>query len=103
MADNYYPIDNDGSRVRTSVRLPEEQHEDIELMSELWNELDRALGNRRAKKWKAASVIERLVRVGIEGFWAQAGGRPSTEAARAEMVRRVVAEAKKSAAKKTNG
>lgn len=96
MAQSYYPIDeeSEGDRVRTSVRLLPEQHQDIELMAKLWNDLDRELGRRRPRKWKAASVIERLIAVGIDGFWGQIGGRPTTKDAREEAIAKVVAIAR---------
>lgn len=95
MAQSYYPMDeeSEGSRVKTSVRLPQEQHDDIELMSHLWNELDRELGRKRPRTWKAASVIERLIAVGIDGFWAQVGGRPATKDDREALIARVVQQA----------
>lgn len=80
MAQRYYPeAEEEGEKVQTSVRLPTQQHEDILLIADLWNELDKVLGRRRPRKWKPASVIERLIAVGIEGFWGQIGGRPETE------------------------
>lgn len=95
MAQSYYPMDEEGvsDRVRTSVRLPVEQQQDIELMAHLWNELDRALGRKKPRKWKAASVIERLIAVGIDGFWAQVGGRPATAEERKALIERVVEQA----------
>jgi alpha-glucosidase (family GH31 glycosyl hydrolase) len=69
-------------------------NDDVELMAEFWNQLDAALGKKRARKWKAASVIERLIEVGVDGFWAQIGGRPDTKEAREAAVSRVVAQAR---------
>lgn len=89
MSASYYPVDEESGeeRVRTSVRLSQEQHADIELITKLWNDLDRVLGRQRSRKWKAASVIERLVAVGIDGFWAQVGGRPDTREGREDFIR----------------
>jgi hypothetical protein len=101
MSASYYPVDDreDPDRVRTSVRLPLETHADIEIIAKLWNELDRALGRKRTKKWKPASVIERLVTVGIDGFWAQIGGRPSTQEGRDDFARKALERLKKSSGK----
>lgn len=98
MAQSYYPTDDDesGERVTTSVRLPKELHADIELIATLWNEFDAALGKKRAKKWKASSVIERLIAVGVDGFWQQVGGRPLTKEGRQDFVRSAVVRIRKS-------
>lgn len=101
MAASYYPVDEDdgGERVKTSVRLPVEQHHDIELIAQLWNELDRAMARKRGRKWKAASVIERLISVGVDGFWHQVGGRPDTKEGRDDFVRRAVERLKQESKK----
>jgi hypothetical protein len=98
---SYYPIDDEaeGDRVRTSVRLPASQHDDIELIAELWNEMDKALGRKRPRKWKAASVIERLITVGVDGFWGQVGGRPATKAGRADFIKQAIERLKAKQAK----
>lgn len=92
MATSYYPDKDeaDEERIRTSVRLPPAQQADIVLVAELWNELDKAMGRKRPRKWLAASVIERLIAVGLDGFWAQIGGRPQTQEGREELMRRAV-------------
>lgn len=102
MAQSYYPLDEakTGEPIRTSVRLSPEQHQDVELIAKLWNDLDRDLGRRRPRKWKAASVMERLIAVGIDGFWGQIGGRPTTKEAREEAIAKVVSMARERAPKK---
>lgn len=102
MAPSYYPVDEetDSKRVATSVRLQKEQHEDIELIAKLWNEIDEELGRKRPRKWKASSVIERLIAVGIAGFWEQAGARPEDKADRDQVVAHVIERLKKSNPKK---
>jgi hypothetical protein len=94
MATSYYPINDetDEERVRTSVRLPASQQADIILVAELWNELDKAMGRKRPRKWLPASVIERLIAVGLDGFWAQIGGRPESQEGREAIMRRAVAQ-----------
>src|SRR6266545_3308129 len=90
MAAAYYPLneDQEAERIRTSVRLPIPEHERVAFLADLWNALDKASGKKRAKKWKAASVIERLVSVGLDGFAGQIGGWPESKAERAEMIKR---------------
>ena len=89
---SYYPVDEDngGERIKTSIRLDADQHSDIEFIAQLWNELDAALGKKRSRTWKSASVIERLIAVGIDGFWHQIGGRPPTKEGRAEFIKQAV-------------
>lgn len=100
MDASYYPLDetNEDARIRTSVRLPVDKHRRVEFLVDLWNALDKAQGKRRAKKWKAASVIERLVSVGLDNFAKQVGGFPETAEQRQAMLKRageVVAKLKK--------
>lgn len=99
---SYYPVDDDegGERIKTSIRLAAEQHQDIEFIAELWNELDAALGKKKARKWKSASVIERLLAVGIDGFWSQIGGRPPTREGRADFIKQAVKRLKDERPKK---
>jgi len=88
MALSYYPLDESDSeeKVRTSVELPLELHLDVQFLADLWNEIDKTLGKRRRRKWKAASVQRRLIEVGVAGFWQQVGGRPATKQDRQEFV-----------------
>lgn len=102
MAD-YYPFDEQAREpepVRTSVRLAPDVQEDIKFFALLWNEFDKALGRRRSKKWKAASVIERLVLGGLEDLWKQYGGKPPSAAAREQLKKKAIEQIKSMAAKK---
>jgi hypothetical protein len=101
MAQSYYPLDDAkvGEPIRTSVSLTPEQHQDVELIAKLWNELDKELGRRRPRKWKAASVMQRLIAVGIDGFWGQIGGRPTTKDEREAVIAKVVALAREKSKK----
>lgn len=96
-AMGYYPLhESEEERVRTSIRLTPEQQADAALIAQLWIALDDALGVKRpGKKWSATSVLERLVAVGLDGFWAEVGGRPSEEEDRAEFIRRAVERLRK--------
>lgn len=99
MAASYYPIEDeaDEATVRTSVRLPVSEHDRVEFLADLWNALDEA-GNKTRGKWLPASVIRRLVHVGLESFASQIGGWPATKEEREEMIARageVIAKLKK--------
>ncbi|NTX07009.1 hypothetical protein [Myxococcus sp. CA040A] len=97
MSKSYYPVeqDRDSGRVPLTIRLQPDRHEDVELLVRLWTELDASLGTKRAKKWKPSLVVERLIDVGVDGFWQQVGGRPETQEGREEFIRRAVARLKK--------
>lgn len=88
----YYPLkDSDGPRTRQSVRLTAEQQSDAKLIADLWSAFDAALDvEREGRGWTPTSVLERLIAVGIDGFWAEVGGRPESMEDRAEFVRRAV-------------
>jgi len=88
----YYPMKEvDEVRTRTSIRLTSEQQSDAALIAELWAAFDDALELQRAgRKWTATSVLERLVAVGIDGFWQEVGGRPESTEDREEFIRRAV-------------
>ena len=88
----YYPLkEAEGVRTRQSVRLTPEQQADAALIAELWAAFDDALGVERAGRgWTATSVLERLIAVGIDGFWQEVGGRPESSGDRAEFIRRAV-------------
>lgn len=87
----YYPVDEDGrgTLVKTSIRMSEQDLADISLIAELWTELDRSLGKRR-REWKTASVVERLISVGIAGVWQQLGGRPESKGGREDFIKRAI-------------
>jgi len=96
-AMGYYPLnDETEDRIRTSIQLTQAQRADAALIAQLWQALDEALEIKRpGKKWSATSVLERLVAVGIDGFWAEVGGRPSDDEDRAEFIRRAVERVRK--------
>lgn len=102
MAPTYFPIEEEDEkkRVPTTVRLMEAKHEDVELIAELWNQMEEELGRKRRRQWRASSVMERLIDVGVAGFWEQVGGRPEGKADRVELVRRTIERLKKSTHKK---
>ena len=91
MAD-FYPVgdDEDVERVQTTVRLRRTTHEDVDLIAEIWNELDAALKKKRPKKWKASNTIEQIIEVGVQSIWKQYGGRPADKKERAEFVKRAI-------------
>lgn len=90
MASDYYPVnvDEDSDQERISITFTAQQIEDLKLIAEIWNALDRALGIER-KKWKLQGVVSRLINVGSDAVWQQLGGRPTTKAERDQFVRDV--------------
>lgn|GEM_PF-2640563 len=97
MSKSYYPLDGDRDtgRVPLTVRLQPDRHEDIKMLVRLWTEFDAALGTKREKKWKPSLVVERLIDVGIDGFWQQVGGRPESVEGREDFIKRAVTRLKK--------
>jgi hypothetical protein len=80
---------------RIGVPLSADAVADIELIAELWNAVDAAHKERRVGgAWKPPTVLRALVENQLADFWTQIGGRPATNEARAEFVRRGVAALK---------
>jgi hypothetical protein len=89
---SYYPIDEvEGpDEERFTASLPREMRADLELVSELWNELDKALGIKRPK-WKPTSnTLERLVGKSLTGVWDELGGRPQSQADREAFIKAAI-------------
>ncbi len=90
--DQFYPQEDetDLEVVRTTVVLPEDVIEDLRLISQVWNELDRVLKppKKGRKKWVSQRVIERAVRTLVADFWEKAAGgaRPVSEVDRQELI-----------------
>lgn len=97
MAHDYYPLDDEkrSERVQTTIRLSPEEDADVELISQIWNGLDELRKVQRSVKWKKSTVMERLIAVGISGFWRSVGGRPKTSEAREQWLRKALAELEK--------
>ena len=93
----YYPLnDPDEERIRITIKMTPAQQAEASLIAQLWIALDEELGVKRpGKKWSATSVMERLVAVGLDGFWAEIGGRPTSEEDRAEFIRRAIEKVQK--------
>ena len=104
--DSYYPFDEEteGEPVPSTIRLPKSLLEKVEFIADLWNAFDVELGKGRKYKWKASSVIERLVKVGATRFGASIGGYPSTPEERKDALERAGEIARRAAesAKRTS-
>jgi hypothetical protein len=89
MAADYYPFDEEAevTRVATTVRLTKLEHEQLQFVADVWNAFDKARQIKRSKKWKVASVIERFLAIGLEGFGLQIGGWPSTLEERKQLLK----------------
>lgn len=100
--DDYYPLgdDEEVERVQTTVRLKKGTSEDIDQISEIWNEFDTALNKKRGKKWKASTTMEQIIEVGVNNIWKKLGGRPKDKAERDEFVRRAIEAIRKEASRK---
>jgi hypothetical protein len=78
-------------RIATSVRFRYEDYEHLVFLSRLWNEGDKARGVKRRRKWKASSVIDRLVRTQLKMVEEQMGGWPESKSEADDIIRRAVA------------
>lgn len=99
---SYYPFDEvEGpDEERFTAALPKEMRADLELVSQLWNELDRALNIKRPK-WKPTSnTLERLVGKSLDGVWDELGGRPASEVDRKAFIAAAIDRIRTRAAKK---
>lgn len=80
---------------RISIRLSEQETEELHTIADVWQGLDASLGAQRKYKWSAASVMEKMIRGGMKEFWIQVGGRIRDGESRAEFLRRAAAEIRK--------
>jgi hypothetical protein len=80
---------------RISIRLEEDETEELERIAETWDALDAALEAKRRHRWSSASVMERMIRVGMNDFWTQIGGPKREGESDAEVVARAVDAVKK--------
>lgn len=80
---------------RISIRLEKAEADVLHGIAELWQELDAELGRKRRYKWTAASVMERMIRVGVADFWAQIGGSQKENESRGDFIKRAALAAKK--------
>lgn len=96
-----YPFDESekSGRVRTTVSLDKQDHEDIEFFTLLWREIDKVTG-REGKKWKASSVMERFIEKAIEAQWKTLGGRPKDHDQLEKLKREAIKAARDRASKK---
>jgi hypothetical protein len=102
MTDPFPPENARPELVPFTVRLEESERGQLELIAWFWNEIDRAQGRKRRKRWKTSRVIERFVIAQLDGFWHQLGSAGATLAERKEELKRLIAQeaAKTAAAKK---
>lgn len=97
-----FPIERKDSpeRIRVAVRLGEAENERLEMVVRIWNEMNKALGRVKGRRWTATSVVERFVTLELDAFFTRYGGFPSSPEQEADITRRAVAEIKKLAGKK---
>lgn len=84
-----YPLDDEKEveSIRTSIAVEKELDEDLQFIAELWNAFDDVRKIRRDKKWKKASVMQRMIHFAHQVFGDQVGGIPRTAADKAAFIR----------------
>jgi hypothetical protein len=86
-----------------TVRLSKEQKKDLEMVAEVWNAVDAALGSHRPRKWELTSVMRQFIANGLDLFWGENTGlgRPTAEKERKAFVAAAVKLALRAAAEQS--
>lgn len=79
---------------RVTTFLSKAQALRFERLLRVWSALDR-VENPIAKDWSEAEGARRLIEAALEGAWSELGGEPSTEEELERLIKRAVAESKK--------
>jgi hypothetical protein len=89
-----YPLDDekDAATIRTSIALEKDLDEDVAFIAELWNAFDEVRGISRDKKWKKASVMQRMIQFARQVFGEQIEGFPRSPEERAAFIRNAKAK-----------
>lgn len=84
-----YPLDDDKDveSIRTSIAVEKDLDEDVQFIADLWNAFDEVRKVNRDKKWKKASVMQRMIHFARGVMGDQIGGIPRTPAERAAFIR----------------
>lgn len=95
------PAEEPVARTAFTVRLTVEQNDDLQLVADAWNAIDKALGHKRKRKWKPSSVVATFIAAGLDRFWSKASeGRPINKEDRRTFIAKAVAHALEQAKKK---
>ena len=62
-----------------TVRIPKPIHEGLERLSKLWTHLERLRTEDPGAEITISDVVNRLLEVGLEGAWSEAGSRPKSD------------------------
>lgn len=102
MGRTLYPLDRPKAvkRSKTSVRVSEQEKADLQAIAKIWGQMDETLGIGETDGWSPTTVMEQLIRSGIDDAWEQMGGRPPTDDLREEFVRKAIANIQKHAKQK---
>lgn len=62
-----------------NVRVPKSVQDSLRDLARLWTEMEKARTEEEDSEVTISDVAVRLLQVGLDGAWAEAGGRPETE------------------------
>lgn len=62
-----------------TVRIPKPIQEGLERLSRLWTHLERLRTEDDRAEVTVSDVVNRLLEIGLEGAWSEAGFRPKTD------------------------
>ena len=80
-----------GPKKVVSVRVPADLHANLEGLAQFWSALDSAVVGPDAPETDLSDVVIRLLEMGVDGAWAEIGGRPVNEKDRAALVKKAAA------------
>ena len=62
-----------------TVRIPKPIHEGLDRLAKLWTHLERLRTEDERAEVTISDVVNRLLEIGLEGAWSEAGFRPKSE------------------------
>ncbi len=71
-----------------TVRIPKPIQEGLDRLSKLWTHLERLRTEDPGAEVTVSDVVNRLLEIGLEGAWSEAGSRPRNEAELDELKKR---------------
>ncbi len=71
-----------------TVRIPKPIQESLDKLSKLWTHLERLRTEDPGAEITVSDVVNRLLEIGLEGAWSEAGFRPKSEAELDELKKR---------------
>jgi hypothetical protein len=84
----YYSPHQEQRTAQLTVRLPKGTKEGLEALARLWTHIERVRTGDPEVEITVTDVANRLLRVGLDGAWAEIGAQPRTEAEWTEVLKK---------------